>query len=347
MAAMPFHCKPCPLLSRPVGIVGVTCCTTTALQGGGRPARAGRLQRRLRAAAPLHPAAHRRQRGPQGPRAGKACQRWQGCVRASWVGRQGRRRCVARMRRLLLQVPCCFDFDCRGKDARPSLLTSGKPSGGSVQVCAPSNSALDEIVLRLITVGLTDQDGRVFTPNVVRAALRCATLCHAVLPCISGLQVCIGHAETTAETTALCCPPAHTCAHPVPSRPTPPRPPCQVRVGVSIHHSVQSVALDTLVEHRLGGDAAKNVQRWERDRLRMQILEEANIGGWGWGGWGVRGGAAWVRWVACSVPRASVLLCMGLSCRLRPVITTGPAAPLPGPQSAPPSASAAAAPSRG
>ena len=36
-----------------------------------------------------------------------------------------------------------------------------------LQVCAPSNSALDEIVLRLITLGLTDQDGRVFTPNVV------------------------------------------------------------------------------------------------------------------------------------------------------------------------------------
>ena len=36
------------------------------------------------------------------------------------------------------------------------------------QVCAPSNSALDEIVLRLITDGLTDQDGHTFTPNVVR-----------------------------------------------------------------------------------------------------------------------------------------------------------------------------------
>lgn len=34
-------------------------------------------------------------------------------------------------------------------------------------------------------------------------------------------------------------------------------PAAQVRVGVSIHHSVQSVALDTLVAHRLGGDAVK------------------------------------------------------------------------------------------
>ena len=100
----------------------------------------------------------------------------------------------------------------------------------------------------------------------------------------------------------------------------------QVRVGLSIHHSVQSVALDTLVEHRLGGEACKvggcvrvcegghvraacrlpasqgastnprslspvtnllgllrcavqTVARWEKDRLRMQILEEAAIGG--------------------------------------------------------------------
>ncbi|PSC70977.1 putative helicase MAGATAMA 3 [Micractinium conductrix] len=98
----------------------------------------------------------------------------------------------------------------------PRRIGASEGPKARVLVCAPSNSALDEIVLRLITVGLTDQDGRVFTPNVVR-------------------------------------------------------------VGVSIHHSVQSVALDTLVEHRLGGDAAKNVQRWERDRLRMQILEEANI----------------------------------------------------------------------
>ena len=37
----------------------------------------------------------------------------------------------------------------------------------------------------------------------------------------------------------------------------------QVRVGLSIHHSVQSVALDTLVEHRLGGEACK-VGGWVR-----------------------------------------------------------------------------------
>ena len=48
------------------------------------------------------------------------------------------------------------------------LASPAPPPLAWPQVCAPSNSALDEIVLRLITNGLTDQDGRVFTPNVVR-----------------------------------------------------------------------------------------------------------------------------------------------------------------------------------
>ncbi|KAL4853029.1 putative helicase MAGATAMA 3 [Chlorella vulgaris] len=98
----------------------------------------------------------------------------------------------------------------------PRRIGGGEGIKARVLVCAPSNSALDEIVLRLISTGLTDHSGRVFTPNVVR-------------------------------------------------------------VGVNIHHSVQSVALDTLVQLRLGGDAGKSVMRWEKDRLRMAILEEANI----------------------------------------------------------------------
>ena len=86
-------------------------------------------------------------------------------------------------------------------------------------MCAPSNSALDEIVLRLISSGLLDKDGHVFTPNIVR-------------------------------------------------------------VGVNIHHSVQSVALDNLVQVRLNKGVDKkaaSVSRMERDRQRMAILEEANI----------------------------------------------------------------------
>lgn len=75
---------------------------------------------------------------------------------------------------------------------RPTLCAPG------LQVCAPSNSALDEIVYRLISTGLLDKDGNIFTPNIVR-------------------------------------------------------------IGVNIHHSVQSVALDNLVQHRLGRGADNKV----------------------------------------------------------------------------------------
>ena len=73
---------------------------------------------------------------------------------------------------------------------RDGESTSIRVLPGFTQVCAPSNSALDEIVYRLISGGLYDKNGNVFTPNIVR-------------------------------------------------------------VGVDIHHSVQTVALDNLVRHRL------------------------------------------------------------------------------------------------
>ncbi|RMZ53306.1 hypothetical protein APUTEX25_004794 [Auxenochlorella protothecoides] len=128
--------------------------------------------------------------------------------------------------------------DDYGLTRRAIPFRIGKSAGirARVLVCAPANSALDEIVLRLITSGLTDKDGKAFTPSVVR-------------------------------------------------------------VGVNIHHSVQSVALDTLVTLRLGSEAGKascgrpgsplqpnkrssiasSASRLERDRARMAILEEASI----------------------------------------------------------------------
>jgi senataxin len=40
-----------------------------------------------------------------------------------------------------------------------------------VLVCAPSNSALDEIVLRLLHTGLRDENGLMYTPSIVRVGL--------------------------------------------------------------------------------------------------------------------------------------------------------------------------------
>lgn len=91
-----------------------------------------------------------------------------------------------------------------------------------ILVCAPSNSALDEIVLRILQNGLVDASGATYSPTVVR-------------------------------------------------------------VGVNVHHSVNSVHIDTLVSQRLGelGTHVDSVRRFEaaieRDRLRQAILEEASV----------------------------------------------------------------------
>uniref|UniRef100_A0A7S0WSL5 Helicase ATP-binding domain-containing protein n=1 Tax=Chlamydomonas leiostraca TaxID=1034604 RepID=A0A7S0WSL5_9CHLO len=97
----------------------------------------------------------------------------------------------------------------------------GRDSGpkAHVLVCAPSNSALDEIVYRIIKSGLMDKDGQMYAPSVVR-------------------------------------------------------------IGVNPHHSVRSVALDAIVDARLGVENDRkggNVSRVERDRMRMAILDEASI----------------------------------------------------------------------
>lgn len=73
-------------------------------------------------------------------------------------------------------APACVPRPCAHAARHPMAPSRPAPcprlpsSPHHRQVCAPSNSALDEIVLRLISVGLTDQDGRVFTPNVVSLA---------------------------------------------------------------------------------------------------------------------------------------------------------------------------------
>lgn len=96
----------------------------------------------------------------------------------------------------------------------------GKTSGprAHVLVCAPSNSALDEIVFRILSSGLLDKHGSTFAPSIVR-------------------------------------------------------------VGVNVHHSVKSVALETLVDKRLGTSeqSGKVTNRNERDRMRIALLDEAHL----------------------------------------------------------------------
>lgn len=72
-------------------------------------------------------------------------------------------------REAVIPPECADPSDAFGLLRRciPRRIGGAEGPKARVLVCAPSNSALDEIVLRLITLGLTDQDGRVFTPNVV------------------------------------------------------------------------------------------------------------------------------------------------------------------------------------
>ncbi|OAE31740.1 hypothetical protein AXG93_4874s1030 [Marchantia polymorpha subsp. ruderalis] len=106
---------------------------------------------------------------------------------------------------------------------RPEKVGAKQKLHAHVLVCAPSNSALDEIVLRLLRTGLRDEKGMMYTPNIVR-------------------------------------------------------------VGLNAHHSVQSVSMDTLVQHRLSSTERSAVSAgpratagMERDRIRIQILDEAAI----------------------------------------------------------------------
>lgn len=97
------------------------------------------------------------------------------------------------------------------------VAKAGAGPTAHVLVCAPSNSALDEIVSRIIKFGLMDDQGRAFAPSVVR-------------------------------------------------------------IGVNPHHSVNAVALDTLVEARMADlGSGKAVNRAERDRLRLALVDECSI----------------------------------------------------------------------
>lgn len=67
------------------------------------------------------------------------------------------------------------DLDSMGalgpRPSKPEVLGQAAQRSAHVLVCAPSNSALDEIVLRLMTIGLRDANGQPYKPSVVRVGL--------------------------------------------------------------------------------------------------------------------------------------------------------------------------------
>ncbi|PKI50261.1 probable helicase MAGATAMA 3 [Punica granatum] len=63
-------------------------------------------------------------------------------------------------------------FPTTGNELRPEVVNSTRKYRVRVLVCAPSNSALDEIVLRVLNAGIRDEDDRAYNPKIVRIGLK-------------------------------------------------------------------------------------------------------------------------------------------------------------------------------
>ncbi|XP_006847151.2 probable helicase MAGATAMA 3 isoform X1 [Amborella trichopoda] len=63
-------------------------------------------------------------------------------------------------------------FPTTGNELKPEVVASNRKYRVHVLVCAPSNSALDEIVLRLLNTGLRDENDNVYNPKIVRIGLK-------------------------------------------------------------------------------------------------------------------------------------------------------------------------------
>ncbi|XP_061373164.1 probable helicase MAGATAMA 3 isoform X2 [Gastrolobium bilobum] len=63
-------------------------------------------------------------------------------------------------------------FPTTGNELKPEAITSSRKYRVRVLVCAPSNSALDEIVLRVLNGGVHDENDHAYCPKIVRIGLK-------------------------------------------------------------------------------------------------------------------------------------------------------------------------------
>ncbi|KAK2992800.1 hypothetical protein RJ640_009097 [Escallonia rubra] len=63
-------------------------------------------------------------------------------------------------------------YPTTGNELKPEVVNSSRKYRLRVLVCAPSNSALDEIVLRLLNTGIRDENDRAYNPKIVRIGLK-------------------------------------------------------------------------------------------------------------------------------------------------------------------------------
>ncbi|CAI5472811.1 unnamed protein product [Closterium sp. Yama58-4] len=162
-----------------------------------------------------------------------------------------------------------------GSTQQVEVLGGHRKQRAHVLVCAPSNAALDEIVLRLLHTGLRDDSGGMYSPSVVRVGLNA----HHSVASVAMDNLVRGGMYS----------------------------PLVVRVGLNAHHSIASVAMDNLVggmhvicmcggmyggtcdcmvsqrassmARSAAGVGAKTAGAGgvERDRIRVAILDEAAI----------------------------------------------------------------------
>ncbi|KAK3142623.1 hypothetical protein QOZ80_4BG0349090 [Eleusine coracana subsp. coracana] len=59
-----------------------------------------------------------------------------------------------------------------GNELKPEVVSSNRKYRARVLVCAPSNSALDEIVLRVLRTGIRDENNSTYSPKIVRVGLK-------------------------------------------------------------------------------------------------------------------------------------------------------------------------------
>nr|XP_011462622.1 PREDICTED: probable helicase MAGATAMA 3 isoform X2 [Fragaria vesca subsp. vesca] len=63
-------------------------------------------------------------------------------------------------------------FPTTGNELKPEVVSSTRKYRVRVLVCAPSNSALDEIVLRVMNNGVRDESDRSYSPKIVRIGIK-------------------------------------------------------------------------------------------------------------------------------------------------------------------------------
>ncbi|XP_042040574.1 probable helicase MAGATAMA 3 isoform X3 [Salvia splendens] len=63
-------------------------------------------------------------------------------------------------------------FPTSGNEMKPEVVNSSRKYRVRVLVCTPSNSALDEIVLRILSTGIRDETDHAYSPKIVRVGLK-------------------------------------------------------------------------------------------------------------------------------------------------------------------------------